>query len=556
MIRRWSRDELRDLVAGCLLVAVGEGPTTVPMPDWLRDAAGYALEVPYTVFMPAIYTDDRSAVTAVHEAAWQQPGEMIDRAALIRVRTVNGWVQYRLRALNVFDTEARGVLLLMDLEEPIEDPDAVDDPRLRDSCSAQAWFLQHVDETSKILHCEGPTGQIFGMQPDELLGRSLLRFIHVKDHEAVIAMWFDMLEVPGSARTIAVRIVRPERKSLWMSCTVMNRLQDAGAVIVIGSDVTEKVAQDDALRASQQEFRMLAEEVPVAVFRVDDAGQVTYGNNRWFELVGPCGPVRHLADAVRPDHRHAVEAMITELRSPWGPMSATIEAPGADGHRALSIALRVVKASETAPRGLIGEASDVTVTAQLRHVAEHDPLTGTLNRTGFGRHLERRLADDPDDGLLIVFLDLDGFKAVNDQYGHVIGDEVLRAVAHRLRLAVRPADLVGRFGGDEFVVLCHDAAPGAEGLICARIEEALVAPVQWPGGRWYPQASIGTARRRPGDDPTTLIRRADEAMYEVKRAHHARDAQARDAQTRDTHARGARARSAGRAGVTPRVTGR
>ena len=65
----------------------------------------------------------------------------------------------------------------------------------------------------------------------------------------------------------------------------------------------------------------------------------------------------------------------------------------------------------------------------------------------------------------------------------------------------------------------------AEAMICDRIEEALVAPVVWPGGRWYPRASMGTARRRPGDDTAALIRRADEAMYVVKRAHHARDAE-------------------------------
>ena len=526
MSRGWSRDELTRLVAGCHIVAFGEGPKTVRLPDWLCDAAGHTVTEPYTVFMPTIHTQDRSAVTVGHQDAWQRPGEMIDRGAHIRVRTASGWVRRRLRALNVFHTEARGVLLLMDQDEPIADQDAVHDRLLRKSCAAQPWFLQHLDETSKILHCEGPTEDIFGRPAADLLGRSLLRFVHVKDHEAAIAMWFEMLEVPESTRTIALRIVQPERRSTWMSCTVMNRLHSAaGAVVIIGSDISEKMAQDDALRTSQQEFQMLAEEVPVAVFRVDGAGQVTYGNNRWWELVAPCGPVHLLADLVQASHRPAVAAMIDELRSPTGPMSATLEAPAADGDRTLSISLRVVLAPEAASRGLIGEASDVTVTAQLRHVAEHDPLTGTLNRLGLGRHLEQRLADDSDHGLLIVFLDLDGFKAVNDQHGHVVGDEVLRAVAHRLRQAVRPADLVGRYGGDEFVVLCHDAAVGAEAMICDRIEEALVAPVEWPGGRWYPRASMGTARRRPGDDTAALIRRADEAMYVMKRAHHARDAE-------------------------------
>jgi diguanylate cyclase (GGDEF)-like protein len=398
----------------------------------------------------------------------------------------------------------------------------VPDARLRDRWAAQPWFLQHLDEAGTIRYSEGPTDAIFGDGPAGLLGRSLLELVTQNDRLAATAMWLEMLATPGCTRTMTLRIGPPAAGSVWVSCTVMNRLHEGSrSVVVIGSDVTEKMAQDEALRASQQEFRMLAEALPTAVFRLDDAGRVTYGNHRWFELIGPSEAAQPLADVVQADHRRSVEAMIADLRSPKGPMSATLEAPHVDGSRMLSISLRVVVAPEVASRGLIGEASDITDTTLLRHVAEHDPMTGTLSRYGLGRHLETLMAAQAKDGLLVVFVDLDGFKAVNDQHGHVVGDDVLRAVAERLGQAVRPADLVGRFGGDEFVVLCHDTGVGAEGLICDRIEAALVAPVEWPGGHWYPRASMGTARGRPGDDPTALIRRADQAMYEVKRSKYA-----------------------------------
>jgi diguanylate cyclase (GGDEF)-like protein len=120
---------------------------------------------------------------------------------------------------------------------------------------------------------------------------------------------------------------------------------------------------------------------------------------------------------------------------------------------------------------------------------------------------------------VLVFIDLDGFKSVDDTYGHEAGDRVLQAVARRLLAAVRPLDIVGRYGGDEFVVLCAISESGSDaaGLIADRLAGAMLPPVEWDGGSWRAGASIGLARPEPGDDVRTLVRRADLDMFEAKK---------------------------------------
>lgn len=141
----------------------------------------------------------------------------------------------------------------------------------------------------------------------------------------------------------------------------------------------------------------------------------------------------------------------------------------------------------------------------LAHAAEHDPLTGLGNRA--------LLASRADVTALVV-VDLDGFKTINDTYGHVTGDGVLVAVAERLRRLVRPGDEALRLGGDEFALLLHDCSLPAAEHVAERILGALSHPVTVEGRCIDIAASVGVAAGREVDD---LLRRADRAMYRVKR---------------------------------------
>jgi diguanylate cyclase (GGDEF)-like protein len=158
---------------------------------------------------------------------------------------------------------------------------------------------------------------------------------------------------------------------------------------------------------------------------------------------------------------------------------------------------------------------------QLRHQAYHDPLTGLANRAMFAEQVEAQLATrQPGLDAVVLFLDLDDFKLVNDTLGHGAGDRLLRVVAERINGCVRSDDLAARLGGDEFAVLLLDTPNLDRSMsVAQRIIEALQAPFQIGGNEISVGASIGIAATgRPDDTADVLLRNADVAMYTAKAA--------------------------------------
>ena len=163
--------------------------------------------------------------------------------------------------------------------------------------------------------------------------------------------------------------------------------------------------------------------------------------------------------------------------------------------------------------------SERALREELAHRAHHDDLTGLGNRALFFDRLEHALAlarrESTDTALL--YLDLDGFKAVNDELGHGAGDELLRTIAVRLRAQVRAADTVARIGGDEFVLILEATAGEEARTVAGQVRGALEAPVDLPGGQVVPRASVGLAVTRAGRaDADGLLNDADQDMYRAK----------------------------------------
>lgn len=160
--------------------------------------------------------------------------------------------------------------------------------------------------------------------------------------------------------------------------------------------------------------------------------------------------------------------------------------------------------------------------ARLQFMAQHDPLTGLPNRTLFMDRLQTALARARRENSLIavMFLDMDSFKQINDRHGHLVGDQLLRAVAMRLKDSIRASDTVGRLGGDEFVVVLERvSSPACVATIADNFRTALSAPIDLDGTVLQVTSSIGIAMYpMDGDNDRQLIRCADDAMYVAKNA--------------------------------------
>ncbi len=202
------------------------------------------------------------------------------------------------------------------------------------------------------------------------------------------------------------------------------------------------------------------------------------------------------------------------------PAPARFEQPGA-GHRILE-----VERSAMPGGGFVSTSTDITerkrAEARMLHLAQHDPLTGLPNRLLFQDRLHQAMARSRRDRslLAVVLVDLDRFKAVNDAFGHRIGDDVLKQAGERLRGALRESDTVARIGGDEFALILS-GLPDAEAanLIAEKISGQLDRPFGLDTRAWQPGASLGIALF-PSDAESAeqLLQNADLAMYRAKAA--------------------------------------
>lgn len=177
--------------------------------------------------------------------------------------------------------------------------------------------------------------------------------------------------------------------------------------------------------------------------------------------------------------------------------------------------IRAAQARQAQSTGNVGALKHM---AALEKLAYQDALTGLPNRRCFEEWLTQLSAGDQE--FAVMFVDLDKFKPINDQHGHAVGDEFLKAMATRIASLVRSSDLVARLGGDEFAVLIKDAdAQSVSRQLAERLTQAMKEPVFCTGVDLRSSASVGIATGKGGlDDVENVVHRADIAMYEAKRS--------------------------------------
>jgi diguanylate cyclase (GGDEF)-like protein/PAS domain S-box-containing protein len=284
--------------------------------------------------------------------------------------------------------------------------------------------------------------------------------------------------------------------------------------------------QERALRATadahERRFSTLTERSPVPTLLSEQGMRLAHVNDAFCSLVGLRAEQllgTGWIDTVHPDDLDRVIEHVAEALD-GGDGEAQARLVRDDGVVRTTIIRFAHLFTPGMGAGFVGTIEDITdrlaFETQLAHQANHDPLTGLPNRTLLAGYVAARFRPGTD-GLACLFLDLDNFKVVNDSLGHAAGDELLIEVAKRLRGTVRPNDLVARFGGDEFVVVCEGVdEPGAVAL-AERVSLALAEPLHLGGVDVRPYASVGvtvqTAEHLLADD---LVRDCDIAMYQAK----------------------------------------
>jgi diguanylate cyclase (GGDEF)-like protein len=218
--------------------------------------------------------------------------------------------------------------------------------------------------------------------------------------------------------------------------------------------------------------------------------------------------LRHTAETV-----HPARSVFLALALLTAPLMAISHTELAFSQQLVLLSGTVVTVVLSVARFTGAVREQVRVQRLLAYQAAHDALTGLANRRTLIDHLDTR----PRPGTVLLYVDLDRFKDVNDRYGHAAGDAVLVEVAARLQREVRGGDVVARLGGDEFAVLCPRLHPVEAARLGDRLSLAVERPIEWAGALLSVSASIGMATGEQCDSGDDLINTADNAMFVAKR---------------------------------------
>ncbi|MBB4285349.1 sensor domain-containing protein [Roseospira goensis] len=383
-----------------------------------------------------------------------------------------------------------------------------------------------VDEAGVVTFANPQAERLLGVGAAAMRGRALESVFHVRDRDGgppagVAALLAgDAAETQGE--TTVLRQSGPDLVAEYAVAPITDDGRCAGAVVML-RDVTARKEFEQRLRLAFTVFRTTAEAIVVC----DPGHAVTMVNPAFTQITGHAERDvigRPVSDVLfdRPDR---FTAMVGDVFGRAGTWSDEFWHRRADGS---ALAVRLVATAVRDDQGEVRNSalvvSDITQRKRdeerIHYQAHHDPLTGLANRTMFMDVLARAVHDSNQSGcgLALMFLDLDGFKSVNDTLGHDAGDLLLKGAAQRIAGAARQGDTVARLGGDEFTVLLPGVAEAdTAARVAARILRTVSAPYGLKGQEARISTSIGVAMA-PGDgtDAETLLRHADAAMYGAK----------------------------------------